>query len=230
MRIVDISQEIFQGMQVYPGHLKTVVWTHASHEETRESIGTGASYETRGLLLSDHVSTHVDSISHLSERKKALSIDKMPLEKYFFTQAICLDVAKPSSSTYITRNDIETSLENSKLDIRTGDTVILHTGHFKRNYGRKSYLTEYRGLCKESVEYLAEKGVVNIGIDAPSLDTPSDRGYPAHTICGARDISHIENLGDLTEIVGKRFTLVALPLKIRDGTGSPVRAVAVLDE
>lgn len=93
MRIIDISQEIFQGMQVYPGHLKTVIWTHASHEEVKEILGTGASYETRGLLFSDHASTHVDSISHLSARKEALTIDKMPLEKYFFVPAICLDVS-----------------------------------------------------------------------------------------------------------------------------------------
>ena len=39
-RLVDLSQEIFQGMGVYPGHLKTVVWDHATHEETLSRFPT----------------------------------------------------------------------------------------------------------------------------------------------------------------------------------------------
>ncbi len=46
--IVDLTQEIYQGMPVYPGHLKTVVWTHLSHEECQRQLGTDFSYETRG--------------------------------------------------------------------------------------------------------------------------------------------------------------------------------------
>ena len=38
-RIVDLSQEIYQGMFVYPGHLKTVIWEHHSHEETAKNFG-----------------------------------------------------------------------------------------------------------------------------------------------------------------------------------------------
>ncbi len=51
-----------------------------------------------------------------------------------------------------------------------------------------------------------------------------------YTVCAERKITHIENLCNLEELIGKRFTFIALPLKIRDGTGSPTRAVAVLDE
>jgi len=53
-KIIDLSQEIYQGMPVYPGHLKTVIWTHLSHEECRRQLGTGFSYETRGIMLCDH--------------------------------------------------------------------------------------------------------------------------------------------------------------------------------
>jgi kynurenine formamidase len=57
-----------------------------------------------------------------------------------------------------------------------------------------------------------------------------DKTYPCHTTCAERQVTHIENLCNLELLLGKRFTFVALPLKIRKGTGSPVRAVAVLDE
>jgi kynurenine formamidase len=48
-------------------------------------------------------------------------------------------------------------------------------------------------------------------------------------MCRARGITHYENLANLEEVVGRRFTFVGFPLRIRGGTGSPVRAVAVLD-
>jgi kynurenine formamidase len=49
-------------------------------------------------------------------------------------------------------------------------------------------------------------------------------------MCREYGIHHYENLANLRELVGRRFTFVGFPLKIRDGTGSPVRAVAVLEE
>jgi kynurenine formamidase len=49
-------------------------------------------------------------------------------------------------------------------------------------------------------------------------------------MCREHGIAHYENLANLDQLVGKRFTFVGFPLRIRGGTGSPVRAVAVLDE
>jgi kynurenine formamidase len=49
-------------------------------------------------------------------------------------------------------------------------------------------------------------------------------------VCAERRVTHIENLCNLDKLLGRRFTFIALPLKIRGGTGSPVRAVAILDE
>ena len=57
-----------------------------------------------------------------------------------------------------------------------------------------------------------------------------DKTYPCHTTCAERKITHVENLCNLDQLLGKRFTFIGLPLKIRKGTGSPIRAVAVLDE
>ncbi|MFQ5896430.1 MAG: cyclase family protein, partial [Nitrospinota bacterium] len=65
MKIVDLTQPIYPGMPVYPGHVKTVMWTHPSHEEIRILKGTGFSYEARGLIFSDHGPTHVDALNHI---------------------------------------------------------------------------------------------------------------------------------------------------------------------
>lgn len=227
LKIIDLSAEIYTGMPVYPGHQRTVVWTHVSHEEKRKELGTGFSYETCGILMSDHGPTHVDSISHISTKPGAKAIDALPLE-LFYTEAVCLDVSHVPPKTYITKNDLQKALKTAGLAIKNGDTVLLYTAHYNRRYEKFEYLTDYPGLDKQATTWLADQGVVNIGIDAPSIDNPVDKTYPAHSICGERDLLNMENLANLDKVVGKRFRFIGFPLKIRKGTGSPIRAVAIL--
>ena len=78
--------------------------------------------------------------------------------------------------------------------------------------------------------WLVEKGIKTFGVDAPSLDNPISRTYPLHMMCRKYGITHFENLANLDQVVGKRFTFMGFPLKIRNGTGSPVRAVALLED
>src|SRR5436305_6596508 len=77
-RFIDLSQEIYQGMYVYPGHQKTVIWEHHSHEETAKNFEGGFSYQSRGLLMSDHGPTHVDALSHLDPRPEAPRLRRCP--------------------------------------------------------------------------------------------------------------------------------------------------------
>ena len=91
-KIIDLSQEIYTGMPVYPGHAKTVIWEHMSHEESGRMLGTGFSYRSSGIMMCDHGPTHIDSVSHLSKDADAPSVDEIPLE-HCITSAICLDVS-----------------------------------------------------------------------------------------------------------------------------------------
>lgn len=226
-QIIDLSQEIYQGMPVYPGHLKTVIWTHASHDEVRRQLGTGFSYETRGIMFCDHGPTHIDSVSHLCTDPDAPPIDKFPLE-YCITSAICLDVSDIPRKAQFGRAKIEAELKRWNLDIRKGDTLLFYTAHYDLFYGQPEYMTDYPGLDREATEFIVDQGCINFGVDSPSPDMWYDKTYPCHTVCSERRITHMENLCNLDKIVGKRFTFIALPLKIRGGTGSPLRAVAVV--
>ena len=228
-KVIDLSQEIYQDMPVYPGHLKTVVWTHMSHDECRRMLGTGYSYETRGIMFCDHGPTHIDAVSHLSTDPCAPSVDEIPLTNCI-TSAICLDVSDIPQKTQFGRKKIEDELRKWKLDIRKGDTILFHTAQFARYYGKPEYMTDYPGLDKEGTEFIIDKGCVNFGVDSASPDMWYDKTYPCHKTCMERQVTHVENLCNLELLVGKRFTFIALPLKIRKGTGSPVRAAAVLDE
>ena len=130
-RIIDLTQEIYQGMPVYPGHLKTVIWTHLSHEECQRQLGTGFSYETRGILLCDHGPTHIDSVSHLSRSPDALPVDKIPLE-HCITSGLCVDVSDVPQKTQFGRKKIEDESNKWDLTIRKGDTIIFYAAQYDR--------------------------------------------------------------------------------------------------
>jgi len=92
------------------------------------------------------------------------------------------------------------------------------------------YMTDSPGLDKEGTEFIIDQGCVNFGVDSASPDMWYDKTYPCHKTCMERQVTHVENLCNLDLLIGKRFTFIALPLKIRKGTGSPVRAVAVVEK
>ncbi len=110
------------------------------------------------------------------------------------------------------------------------DTLLFFTAHYDHFYGKPEYMTDYPGLDREATEFIIDQGCVNFGVDSASPDMWYDKTYPCHSVCAERGVTHIENLCNLDKVVGQRFTFIALPLKIRGGTGSPLRAVAILSE
>jgi kynurenine formamidase len=228
-RFIDLTQEIYQGMSIYPGHQKTVIWTHATHEETARNFEGGFSFQSRGVLFSDHGPTHVDALSHLDPRPEAPSIEKMPLDT-FFGPATCIDVSHKKAHEYISAGELDEALAKSGAELLSGDILLIYTGTYDRLKGTPAYTTQYPGLNESASRWLVEKGVKAFGVDTPSPDNPISRTYPVHMMCREQGITHYENLANLDQVVGKRFTFAGFPLKFRDGTGSPVRAVAILDE
>jgi kynurenine formamidase len=229
VRLIDLTQEIYQGMQVYPGHLKTVIWEHHSHEETVKNFEGGFSYQSRGLLMSDHGPTHVDALSHLDPDPEAPSIDQMSLA-LFYGEATCIDVSNFEPRTYITASDIDEVIARDGADVRMGDILLFYTGTFNKLHGTKEYVSQYPGLDETASMWLVEKGIKTFGVDSPSPDNPASRTYPCHMMCRHYGITHYENLANLDHVVNKRFTFMGFPLRIRNGTGSPVRAVALIND
>lgn len=228
MRIIDLSQEIANGVPVYPGHLKTVLFDHASHEETRPRFEGGFSFQTKGLLMNDNGPTHVDSFSHLDPAPGAATIDQMPLD-LFFGDAVCLDVSDVKPRTDITPYHLEEAEQRSPEKLQPGDILLLYTGTWNRYRGDRRYLTEFPGLGEAASEWIHDRGVKTFGVDSPTPDNPASRSYPCHMMCRRYDITHYENLANLDQVVGQRFLFVGFPLKLRGAHGGPTRAVAVLD-
>jgi kynurenine formamidase len=227
MELIDLSQEIYQGMPVYPGHLKTVIWQHASHEETARNFEGGFSFVSSGLLMSDHGPTHVDAIAHLDPREGAPTIDAMALDT-FYGDATCVDVSHKEPQSYISAADMEAAENAGGVRVEPGMILLIRTGTVERLGGTPEYTSQYPGLDESASDWLRDRGVKAFGVDSPSPDNPISKTYPCHMMCRAEGITHFENLANLDRVAGRAFTFIGFPLRIRAGTGSPVRAVAVV--
>src|SRR4051794_20106481 len=226
VRVVDLTREIFEGMPVWFGHQKTFINTNQTHDQFRTIYNTHLGFEAHNLLISEHAGTHTDAVFEYDPNGP--TIDKSPLE-YYYGDAVCLDLRGVRYPDYITPDALEAALEVSGQEIRKGDTVLLYTGCGDEHYPELSYTDKYPGLTREAAIWIAEKGVVNIGVDNVAIDHSDDTDFSGHVVCGEYGIVNTEGLTNLREIVNQRFLYFGLPLYIRNGTGSPIRAIAVLD-
>src|SRR6478672_3418451 len=85
------------------------------------------------------------------------------------------------------------------------------------------------GLSKLGAEYLAELKINLIGIDSPNIDLTTDKEFSAHRIFSIKNIPIIENLINLDKINQESFIFIALPLKLKYSSGSPGRAIALIN-
>ncbi|MBS4026023.1 MAG: cyclase family protein [Clostridia bacterium] len=226
-KLIDLSQEIFQGMPIYPLHQKTFIFQNISHDECKKKLKSKLGFATNNLLINEHAGTHCDAVYEYNPLGQ--TIDQMSLD-YFWGPAICLDVSHVKYDKYITKNDLNQALQKAGLEFQQGDIVLLYTGTWNRLYGTDEYLIKYTGLTREAAEWLADQGVVNIGVDSPSIDHPDDPDFVGHGVCAERNLSNTEHLANLDKVAGKRFLYFGLPLKIRGGSGSPIRAIAILND
>ena len=157
----------------------------------------------------------------------------------FHTEAVGIDVSHVEYPAGITAADIEEQLEEHDLALKEGDGITIETGNWASNYStidkerKYNYRYEFCGLTEDAAEFLVDQGVELIAMDIISVDNPAnmvDFNYPVHAIAGEEELLLYENMANLEAVAGKRFTFMGFPLKIRDGTASPVRAVAIVNE
>jgi kynurenine formamidase len=228
--MIDLSQEIYEGMPVFGMHQKTFIMTNQTHEANRRATGSPTlGFSARNLLISEHGPTHSDAVWEFEPTGP--TIDRMDL-KLFWGDGICLDVTDVRHPEYIEIAHVEERLRKTGLDVRKGDAVLLYTGHYERTYPDDGYGgpdATHTGVSYALAEWLFKRGVVNIGVDAPAIDlSPDDLNFSGHLACGRFGVTNTENLCNLHLLAGRRFLYMGLPLKIRDGSGSPIRAVALL--
>jgi kynurenine formamidase len=126
--------------------------------------------------------------------------------------------------------ELQAALTAAQLAIKPGDTVLLYTDHYRRAFGTAEW-DNGPGLSADAARWLGQQRIAAFGVEtlAPGVRKVSNK--EVHHLCGELGFTHYENLINLQLLIGRgRFRFVGLPLKIRGGTGSPVRAIAVFEK
>jgi len=215
MRILDLTLTISNKIPTFPGspQPKLIPW-----ENVRDD-----GYNLEFLFMSTHTGTHMDAPYHFLE--KGAKIHEISLKK-LVSEAVLIQSKKKGGES-ITKTDIQ-KFEKKHGKIASFSSVIFYTG-WQRNLQKKYYFTENPGLSVSAAKYLALKKVNLVGIDSPSIDLGTDSKFSVHQIFAKKGILIVENLANLNKIKSSKFHLVVLPLKLKNATGSPVRAVAFVD-
>ena len=233
--IVDLTRPLYEGMPMWFGHQKTFTPTNQDHDKFMELHHTEIGFYARNLIISEHAGTHTDAT--IEYDPAGLPIEKLPLEMYWGS-AVCLDMSEaqfsdpdPDCVGWATEDVVkraEAKLEAAGQSIRPGDIVLAWFDYGDRHFPTPQYINHNPGFSWDGLEYLAKKGIVNIGTDCSAIDHSTDTRFSGHMVCKKYGLVNTEHLANLGSLVNTRFQFYGLPLNITGGTGSPIRAIAVL--
>ena len=216
MKILDLTLTVSDKIPTFPGSPQPnfIPWENIKDD----------GYNLELLFLSSHTGTHLDAPYHFIENgKKIHEISPNRLIR----DAVLIKSRKKSGQA-ITKTDI-LKFEKIHEKIPNGSTVIFWTGWQKMLHD-DSYFIKNPGLSTTAAKYLVSKKTNLVGIDSPSIDFQASKQFSVHHIFSKNGILILENLANLEKIKSWKFQLVVLPLKLKNATGSPVRAVAVLEK
>ncbi len=219
---IDLSHTLEEGIPAYPTHARFGRALYESYE-----YGDAALHY--GLTLGEHTGTHMDAPLHfVSEGPAHYGADEIPLER-LAKRAATIEATDLGAGDLLGAGRIE-AWEAEHGPIGAGDGVLIRYGWDRRwttgPEGRR-FLEDWPGLSGGAAEYLVKKGVSLVGCDTLAVDAAACTGNPAHHALLGNEVYIVENLNNLERLPS--FCLfVALPLKIRGGSGSPVRAVALV--
>jgi len=224
---------------------ETVYWV-TSEEFKLDTVFKGQTdkgfyYCANNFSTAEHGGTHIDAPIHFAENGQ--SVDEIPLER-LIGPAIKIDVSERALSNpdYLIQVDDLTAWENREnTKIPDGSIVLLETGFSQYYPDKVKYMgtdergedavkkLHFPGLSKEAARWLVEKRTINaIGIDTPSIDYGQSEYFESHVILLSEDIPAFENLTNLDKLPDNGFEVLALPMKIKSGSGAPLRIVAIV--
>jgi len=215
MKIIDLTLTVSDKIPTFPGSPQPsfIPWENVKED----------GYNLELLFLSTHTGTHMDAPYHFLE--KGAKIHEISLKK--FVSETVLIKSKKRGGESITKTDIQ-KFEKKHGKIASFSSVIFYTG-WQRNLQKKYYFTKNPGLSVSAAKYLASKKINLVGIDSPSIDLGKDSKFSVHQIFAKKGMLVVENLANLEKIKSSKFHLVVLPLKLKNATGSPVRAIAFVE-
>lgn len=259
VKIFDLGRPLFAGMPQSPNH--PAYWRTLPRRHGDMVRQDGGSAANDLLVMGTHVGTHIDSLAHVSHDGKlhggtdareagvgggydehgVHTIEPMVHRGVLLDIPRALGVDSCAAAYEITTANLDAALAAQRVDIASGDIVLIRTGWGSRfAQGAEAYLgknTGVPGVSEAGAYWLADRGILAAGADTIAFERlPAGAGHsvlPAHRVLLVeRGIYIIEAL-DLDELAAAEvyeFTFVLVPLNMRGATGSPVRPLAVVSD
>ncbi len=225
---------------------ETVYWVTAQ-EFQLDTVFEGKTekgyyYTANNFSTAEHGGTHIDAPIHFY--KTGQTVDQIPLDK-LLGNAIKVDVSKRALNDpdyLISIEDFEDWEKAENMNIPDGSIVLLYTGFSSYYPNKTKYLgTDQRGeeavkelhfpgLSPDAAEWLINnRNIHAIGIDTPSIDYGQSQYFKSHVTLFSENIPAFENLANLDKLPAKGFEIIALPMKIKGGSGGPLRIIAIVN-
>lgn len=256
-KVYDLGVDLFVGMPTccapFGDPTFQIFMTHTPAQDPSKEL---LSYSGDGISMYTHTGTHIDALNHFGLRgqiwnqvssKDALGVrgwTRSGVDKYphIIARGVLIDVARAKNVTHlptsyaITVADLQQALKAQATSLKPGDVVLIRTGVMNLWPDQAKYrLADQPGLSLEAAQWLVEgqKGMVlgadNFGVESfPSKDP--ENFVPVHTYLQAEQgVSLLEALWleDLSKDRVYEFLFIASPLKLRGGTASPLRPLAI---
>ena len=234
-RIVDLT---------YPFDSDSVYWPTAETfklETDFEGVtDKGYFYSAYRYSAAEHGGTHLDAPVHFAKGRN--SVDQIPLEQ-LTGPGLVVDVTAQCTKDpdyLISTADIQ-NWERRNGRIAAGSIVLLRTGFGKYYPDRKKYLgtdergaaavakLHFPGLDPAAARWLTtNRSIKAIGLDTASIDRGQSTLFESHRALFEKNVPAFENVANLDQLPVKGFTIIALPMKIKGGSGGPLRIIAML--
>ncbi len=243
----SIAGEIFNGQWIDLSHdfsADTIYWpTAETFQKTTAFEGhtdKGFYYSAYNFCAAEHGGTHIDAPVHFAENHK--TVDQIDIQQLIAPGVIIrvADKAEQDRNYQLAVDDI-LEWEKTHGKIAENSIVLMDSGSDKYWPDKKSYMgtdergeeavkkLKFPGIHPEAARFLATKRKVKaVGVDTPSIDYGGSTLFETHQILFAQDIPGLENVANLDQLPDQGFMVVALPMKIKDGSGGPLRIVAFI--
>lgn len=224
----------------YPLSPDGLYWPTGSPFEHELSSGMsdgGYWYAAGNFSSPEHLGTHIDAPIHFG--KDGWTTSEIPLQR-LFARGILIDISAKSAAdpdATLSEEDID-AWERRNGPIAPGSIVIVRTAWASRWPDENAYYgTEtpedvstlhFPGVSPAAAGALADRGVFGVGVDTASIDPGTSSTFEAHQVLAAASIFNLENLTNIADLPETGFVVIALPMKIEDGTGGPTRVVAIV--
>lgn len=220
---------------------KTIYWPNAEGFRHRKDVwnktDAGYWYAAGEFTTAEHGGTHFDAPVHFAEGKP--SLDQIPVQK-LIAPAFIIDITAKASAERdyrATPEDIA-AFEKQHGTIPADSIVVFRTGWGKFWPDRKRYMgsdvkgdvanLHFPGISREAAELLVRRKIAGVGIDTASMDYGPSKDFIAHQVLNGAGIYGIENIASAEQLPAAGATIMALPIKIGEGSGGPARVVALL--